>query len=223
MAVNGQVVTQMGTRADPETDKITVDGKPIESGQKRLYILLNKPVGYTCTRFDRFAEKTVLELVSSVGSYLYPVGRLDVNTSGLIILTDDGDFAQLLTHPSHEIDKAYIAVVGGRVTPEALSRLRKGVELDDGLTAPAKARLVLYSTKENTSKVELVIHEGRKRQVRRMLQKVGHRVRSLVRVRLGSLELGDLAEGDYRFLSNREVTELKKLASPKKKTRKERK
>ncbi|MHB9036082.1 MAG: pseudouridine synthase, partial [Armatimonadota bacterium] len=184
----------------------------IDTSQDRLYILLNKPTGYTSTRFDRFAKNTVIELVSAVDAYLYPVGRLDVDTSGLMILTNDGDFAQLMMHPSHEVDKVYAAEVRGRVTADELTQLEKGVELDDGMTSPAKARLISYSSEANTSNVELTIHEGRKRQIRRMLAAVGHRVDKLARVRLGSLDLKDVPEGQYRFLTKKEVAILRNLA-----------
>lgn len=155
-----------------------------------------------------------MELVSSISGYLYPVGRLDVDTSGLLLLTNDGDFTQLLTHPSHEIEKTYVAVVRGKISASALDQLAKGVELDDGMTAPAEARLVSYSPATNVSKVEITIHEGRKRQVRRMFIAVGHRVLELSRVRLGSLDLQGLKEGEYRFLTRKEVSQLTKLASP---------
>lgn len=209
------MIGQLGAKADPDRDEISLDGKPIDPMQDKLYILLNKPVGYTSTRFDRFAKNTVVELVSAIDAYLYPVGRLDVDTSGLMILTNDGDFAHLMTHPSHEIDKVYVAEVVGRVIDEKLARLENGVELDDGMTSPAKARLISYSLDTNTSTVELTIHEGRKRQVRRMLLTVGHRVKKLARVRLGSLDLKGLPEGQYRFLTAKEVSCLRRLAQPK--------
>lgn len=212
IAVNGQVA-QLGAKADPEKDTITIDGTPIEGEQGKLYILLNKPAGYTSTRFDRFAEHTVLELVPGVGAYLYPVGRLDVDTTGLIILTNDGDLANLLTHPSHEIEKTYVAVANGRISAQSLEQLAKGVLLDDGPTAPARARLLSYSPGTNTSRVEITIHEGRKRQVRRMLAAVGHRVERLTRTRLGSIDLRDLPEGRHRYLTKKEISQLRKLAA----------
>lgn len=183
-------------------------------GLEKLYILLNKPVGYTSTRFDKFAKHTVLELVSSIKAYLYPVGRLDVDTSGLLLLTNDGDFAQMLTHPSREIEKVYVAEMHGLVIPEKLNKLATGVMLDDGMTAPAKVQLISYSQETNTSTVEVTIHEGRKRQVRRMFDAVGHRTMKLTRVRLGNLDIKDVEEGKYRFLTAGEVNQLRKLAKP---------
>lgn len=215
VALNGQVVTELGTKADPKKDKIAVDGKPITGAERKVYILLNKPVGYTSTRSDPHAEHTVLELVKGIKAYLYPVGRLDVDTSGLVLLTNDGDFAQLLTHPSHEIDKTYVAVVRGRVTRDELSKLEKGVMLEDGMTSPAKTRLLSTTAGTNTSTVQIIIHEGRKRQVRLMFRAIGHDVLDLKRIRLGSLDLGNLKEGDYRYLTKEEVAQLKKLTAAK--------
>ncbi len=130
-ALDGVIVTELGTKADPEKCAISVDGKPVRLSPKKLYILLNKPTGYTSTRSDPHAERTVLDLVKDIDAYLYPVGRLDVDTSGLLILTNDGELTKLLTHPSHEVRKTYSAVVRGRITSSTLSRLGKGVQLDD--------------------------------------------------------------------------------------------
>ena len=211
MAVNGRVVTELGTKADPEKAAISVDGKPIRPAQDKVYILLNKPCGYTSTRSDPHARHTVLELVADIDAYVYPAGRLDVDTSGLLILTNDGELTKLLTHPSHEIEKTYVAVVRGRIRSSSLSRLEKGVELDDGVTAPAGARLVSYSSRADESTVEIIIHEGRKRQARRMFAALGHRVVRLSRTRIGNLEIGGLKEGEYRRLTKKEVTRLRKL------------
>jgi len=212
VAVNGNVVTELGTKADPDKDTITLDGKPVGPAQEHVYVLLNKPVGYTSTRSDPHATKTVMELVKGIDAFLYPVGRLDVDTSGLLILTNDGDLTKLLTHPSHEIDKTYVAVVRGRISASTLRQLERGVELEDGQTAPAKARLLGFKAASGESVVELVIHEGRKRQVRRMLGAVGYPVLRLARTRIGELELGGVKEGGYRFLTKREVVRLNKLA-----------
>ena len=212
MAVNGNVVTKLGAKADPDEDAITLDGKPVGPAQEHVYVLLNKPVGYTSTRSDPHATKTVMQLVKGVDAFVYPVGRLDVDTSGLLILTNDGDLTKLLTHPSHEIEKTYVAVVRGRIPAAALRQLERGVELEDGQTAPAKARLLGFKVATDESTMELVIHEGRKRQVRRMFAAVGFPVIRLARARIGDLELGGLKEGEYRFLTKREVVSLRKLA-----------
>ena len=213
VAVNGTVVTEPGTKADPAKDKITLDGKPIRGAADKVYILLNKPPGYTSTRSDPHAEHTVLELLKGISAFLYPVGRLDVGTSGLLILTNDGEFTKLMSHPSHEVDKVYQAVVRGRITATDLTQLERGVELEDGMTAPARTRLISASRDTNTSTVEITIHEGRKRQIRRMFAAIGHRVERLTRVRLGNLNLTGLKEGEYRPLTKKEISELKKLAA----------
>ncbi len=212
VAVNGKVVTTLGAKADPDKDIITIDGKQIDATQDKIYILLNKPAGYTSTRFDRFAEHTVMEIVDEVQGYLYPVGRLDKDASGALLLTNDGELANMLTHPSYEVEKTYEVTVNGRITRDALDRLSRGVELDDGPTAPATVRLLSYSPRENTSRVEITIHEGRKRQVKRMFQAVGHRVVKLVRTRFGTLDIKDLPEGEHRYLTKKEVAKLRKLA-----------
>jgi len=219
VTVDGKVVTELGTKADPDKSTITVDGIPIKAVEESIYILLYKPVGYTSTRSDPHAEKTVLDLVKDIDAYLYPVGRLDVDTSGVLILTNDGDFTHLLTHPSHEISKTYLATVKGRITSSSISRLERGVKLEDGTTAPASARLVGYSSSQNTSNVEIIIHEGRKRQVRRMFENVGHEVEKLVRTRVGFIDLLGLDEGKYRHLSKKEVAQLRRLATQKSETK----
>lgn len=217
MAVDGKVVTELGTKVDPDLVCITVDGRRVEPVEKKIYILLNKPVGYTSTRSDPHARHTVMELVEGVDAYLYPVGRLDVDTSGLLILTNDGDFTKLLTHPSHQVDKTYVAVVQGRISAQNLSRLERGVKIEEGATAPASARMINYSPANDTSSVEIAIHEGRKRQVRRMFEVIGHTVLRLSRVRIGKLGLEGLNEGQFRYLTQKEVAELRRLAMPAKK------
>lgn len=214
VAVNGAVIAELGAKADPQKDKITLDGKPIGGAAEHVYILLNKPPGYTSTRSDPHAAHTVLELLKGMDAFLYPVGRLDVDSAGLLILTNDGDFTKLLSHPSHEVDKVYVAVVRGRIRAAELTQLERGIELEEGMTAPARTRLISASEQTNTSTVEIAIHEGKKRQIRRMFAVVGHRVERLTRVRIGNLDLKGLREGEFRPLTKKEVSELKKLASP---------
>ena len=163
-----------------------------------------------------------MELVNDIDAYLYPVGRLDVDTSGLLIMTNDGDFAQLLTHPSHEIEKTYVALVRGKIRASTLSAMERGLELEDGMTAPAKVRLLSYSQGINASTVEIIIHEGKKRQVRRMFAVVGHKIDKLARTRLGELDLKGIAEGRYRSLTRKEIIQLTRLAAPKKQERRPR-
>src|SRR5438270_7408133 len=208
--VNGLTVTTQGSRVDPEHDKVSVDGKPVAAPARHVYILLHKPVGYITTARDPQGRPTVLDLLPPELRRLrvYPVGRLDSDTSGLLLLTNDGDFALRLTHPRYSTEKHYQALVQGCPTEAALEALRRGVDIteDDGRvhrTAPARVR-VLRRAGTNCW-LALTIHEGRKRQVRRMLAAVGHRVLQLVRVGLGPLTLGELATGKWRYLSNEEV------------------
>jgi 23S rRNA pseudouridine2605 synthase len=207
VTVEGEVVT------DPARDvtgqeAIAVDGRGVGSApEKRVVYALHKPPGVVSTSKDTHGRRTVVDLVRSPGTRLYPVGRLDADTTGLILLTDDGDLAHALTHPSFEVPKTYRARVrGGRVSERALQALRDGVRLDDGMTAPAKVR------QPQAGLLELTIHEGRKRQVKRMCEAVGHPVESLQRVAFGPLVLGDLAEGGVRRLTQPEVERLRKSA-----------
>lgn len=213
VAVDGQVVTELWTKADPEKATITVDGKPIDLRPKKIYVLLNKPRGYTSTTHDPHAKRMVTDLVKDVGVPLYPVGRLDVDTEGLLILTNDGDFTYKMTHPSHQVPKTYRAEVRGLVAEETAHHLSTGVVLDDGITAPARVRLIGVNTARETSILELTIHEGRKRQIRRMLDAVGHPVIRLTRTKIGNLTAGNLRPGEWRFLKPQEVEELLAMAS----------
>jgi len=202
-------------KVDPQKSEIRVDGKLVTLPDRNYYILLNKPAGYTSTKFDPFAKKTVLELVADVSANLHTVGRLDVDTEGLIILTNDGDLTYQLTHPSHEIGKTYVATVRGKVDEDDLDRLRTGIQLEDGVTAPAKAKLLNVSPDGRRSTVELTIHEGKKRQVRRMFNAIGHRVEHLIRTKIGSISIGNLKAGEWRYLTDDEVKRLKESAQPK--------
>jgi len=213
VALDGEVVTQPGAKADPDHVTITVDGKPIELHPARVYVLLNKPRGYTSTRRDPHAPRVVTELVKDVAAALYPVGRLDVDTEGLLILTNDGDFTFKMTHPSHQVPKAYRAEVRGLVTQETLRHLAGGVFLEDGFTASAKVSLFALNTARQTSVVNVVIREGRKRQVRRMFDAVGHPVVRLVRTKIGNITIGKLKPGEWRFLTTQEVEGLLAIAS----------
>lgn len=213
VAVNGRIVTELGTKADPDTCEITVDGKPINFHPEKVYVLLNKPRGYTSTRRDPHATRVVTDLVKGVNANLYPVGRLDVDTEGLLILTNDGDFAFKMTHPRHKVPKTYRVVVRGHITDEALEQLSKGVLLEDGMTLPAKVKLIGINTAKHESIVEIVITEGRKRQVRRMFDAVGYPVLRLIRTKIGPISLGRLKPGEWRFLNPDEVKALMATAS----------
>ncbi len=208
--VNGQVVTELGTKADASKDHIKVDGKLINPKQPLVYVMLNKPAGYVTTMADPEGRPTVLNLLKGLKARVYPVGRLDYNTEGLLLLTNDGDFAHLITHPKHEFPKTYRAKVKGVLEDHQIEQLENGIYLDDGKTAPARLKKV--SKEETNSWLEITIHEGRKRQVRRMFDRVGHSVIKLKRIKTGNLILGDLPDGAFRYLTPEEVKALKELA-----------
>ncbi|MDR3560069.1 MAG: pseudouridine synthase [Negativicutes bacterium] len=213
VTVNGKVVTELGTKVEPGRDVVTLDGKPL-TAEKKFYVLLYKPRGVVTTLEDPEGRKTVGTLVSDIAERLYPVGRLDYNTEGLLILTNDGPLTHALTHPSHHIAKTYLAEVVGKPLEDKLDQLRIGIRLDDGLTAPAKIRTLDYDAVKNTSRLEIIIYEGRNRQVRRMCEAIGHPVNKLKRVQFAFLTLEGLRRGRYRHLTTDEVEELKKLAKP---------
>ncbi|NUQ70214.1 MAG: rRNA pseudouridine synthase [Chthonomonadales bacterium] len=208
VTVNGEVVAQLGARADDETDDIRVDGKPIPKDVERQYLVVNKPIGYVATVRDRHAAHTVMELISGVRGRLYPVGRLDADSAGLLLMTNDGAFAQAMLHPSHGIERSYRAVVRGALDDFALTDLRAGVALEDGITAPADVTLIERDPERNISVVDIVLREGRNRQVRRMMEAVGSRVLALTRTRFGPIVLAGLAPGTWRKLRSAEIEEL---------------
>jgi 23S rRNA pseudouridine2605 synthase len=208
--VNGQVVTEMGVKADPDHDHIKVDGKLINPKQPLTYIMLHKPLGHVTTMADPEGRPMVSDLLKGIRARVYPVGRLDYNTEGLLLLTNDGDFAHLVTHPSHELPKSYLVKVKGVLGDRDVEMLEKGVFLKDGKTAPARVRRL--RKEEANSWVEITIHEGRKRQVRRMIDHTGHSVIKLKRTRIGNVDLGDLPVGTYRHLTAEEVKVLRDMA-----------
>lgn len=208
--VNGAVVTELGSKADASKDHIKVDGKLINPKQPLTYVMLNKPAGFVTTMSDPEGRPTVQDLLKGIKVRVYPVGRLDYNTEGLLLLTNDGDFAHLITHPKHEFPKTYLAKVKGIVEDAKLQELEHGVYLDDGKTAPAKLKKV--RKEEANSWLEITIHEGRKRQVRRMFDRIGHSVIRLKRIKAGNLVLGDLMEGSYRYLTPDEVQGLREAS-----------
>lgn len=191
--VNGETIIALGYKVS-SADIITVDGITLAARENKVYYLINKPPGYVTTTDDPRGRKTVLDLVK-VPERIYPVGRLDYDTSGLLILTNDGDLTYRLTHPKHEVDKVYHALVKGEPSDNCLGNLRQGVDLEDGITAPAKVKQ-LKKIQGNTL-LEIIIHEGRNRQVRRMCDAVGNPVLNLERVAIGGLKLGSLATGRY--------------------------
>jgi 23S rRNA pseudouridine2605 synthase len=206
VTVNG-AVAELGRRVDPETDRVEVDGVPLSVREGLVHYLLNKPAGVVTTASDPQGRPTVVELVPAEPR-VFPVGRLDADTEGLLLLTNDGDLTHRLTHPSFGVEKEYLALVEGTPSAGALRRLREGVELDDGITAPARASL------QPPSSLTLVIHEGRNRQVRRMCEAIGHPVQRLVRVRVGPIADRRLAPGAWRPLTQDEVRALERSVAP---------
>jgi 23S rRNA pseudouridine2605 synthase len=207
VSIADKIVTDPARDVDADSG-VAVDGRYIEGPEERMVFVLNKPAGVLSTAADTHGRRTVVDLVPSRGARLYPVGRLDADSTGLILVTNDGDLAQRLTHPSFEVPRTYRATVRPVPVPErALRTLREGVELDDGRTAPAKVRQVRPGV------LELTIHEGRNHQIKRMCEAVGHRVNTLQRVRFGPLRLGDLPEGAHRRLKASEVEGLRKAAA----------
>ena len=213
VSVNGTTIFELGTKADPARDDIRVDGRRIKAAERPRYILLNKPRGYVTTRSDEKRRKTVLDLIEGVREYVYPVGRLDYDTEGLLLLTNDGDLAAALTHPRHGVERTYEARVAGMPDERALEKLRKGVPLDGKRTQPAHVILLNSGRRDADGVVLITITEGRNRQVRRMLEAVGHPVDRLKRTKIGPLADRKLPVGAWRELSAAEVDRLKAASS----------
>lgn len=203
--VNGKLAT-LGQKVNPNQDEIVVDGKPIGKQEHKRYVILHKPFGYITTVKDQFDRKSVLDLLPKIEERIYPVGRLDYDSEGLVFLTNDGELAHKVMHPSFELPKTYLVLVKGRITMDAVYRLRRGIRLEDGPTAPAEVQVIRSSVENST--IVISLREGRNRQVRRMFQQVGFPVQRLTRTAIGPLTLGELAPGDFRFLSLEELKEL---------------
>lgn len=210
VTVNGGVVKELGTKIMPEKDIITFEGKEIKIQNKLVYILLNKPIDYVTTAKDQFGRKTVLDLITGIKERIVPVGRLDMYTSGALLLTNDGEFTYRVTHPKHEIDKTYVATVRGQIKSEDVKQLEKGVLVDDYITKPAKVKVLKIEETKNISRVAITIHEGKNREVRKMCEAVGYSVIALHRTKIGNLSVKDLKIGEWRYLSQKEIETLKK-------------
>ncbi len=206
--VNGVTVRTQGVKIDPDSDEVQVNGKTLSLTGKKFYIMLNKPAGYITTTEDERGRPTVMDLVKDVHGRIYPVGRLDADTQGLLLMTNDGDFANEIIHPSNNHKKTYIAEVKGLPTLTTIKQLAKGVDLGDFKTRPCTAELL--SGTERTSTVKIIIGEGKKRQVRRMLESVGHPVTALKRVAIDDIMLGNLPRGKWRHLKKEEIMRLTK-------------
>ncbi len=211
VTVNGEKITEQGVKVEIGADTVKLDGKVIKPSGKMYYIMLNKPVGYVTTVKDQFERPTVIDLVGTeINERIFPVGRLDYETEGLLLLTNDGDFTYKVTHPKHNIEKTYIAVLKGGISIKGLAQLRKGVKLDDGfVTSPAHVEMLDAENGHTT--IKITIHEGKNRQVRRMFEAVGSKVKELQRVSIGTVELGNLPLGRWRHLTSHEINYLKNL------------
>lgn len=209
--VNGKLVNELGAKFDAARCRITVDGKPI-TAEKKAYYLFYKPRGVVTTMSDPQGRRTVADYLSNLPARLFPVGRLDYNTEGLLLMTNDGELAQKLMHPSHEVNKTYLVKVPGIVPQEKFDLLRIGVKLEDGITAPAIVNLRTYDYEKNYTLFDITIHEGKNRQVRRMCDFIGFPVRDLKRIKMGPLNLSGLSKGKFRELTDQELSELKKAA-----------
>ena len=207
--VNGQIVYELGTKINPQKDMVLYQDKKIKEKEKNVYILLNKPIGYVTTVKDQFKRPSVLDLVK-VKQRVVPVGRLDMYTSGALILTNDGDFVYQVTHPKHEIDKTYTVTIKGIVTEQDVELLKKGVKIEEYTTKPAKVKILKTDLEKNSSRLEITIHEGKNRQIRKMCEAVGYPVLALHRSKISGIDVKDLPLGKWRFLSKQEVERILK-------------
>ena len=212
--VNGIQVVEFGTKINPAKDKVEYNGKEIHEEEEKVYILLNKPIGYVTTARDQFSRYTVLDLVK-VHERIVPVGRLDMYTSGALILTNDGEFVYKVTHPKHEIEKTYNVTIRGTITKEELDKIANGVEIDGKLTSKAKLRFLKREEEKNITRIEVIIHEGRNRQVRKMFEAIGKNVIALHRSKIGNIGVKDLKLGTWRYLKKDEIYQLLQIKSAK--------
>ena len=207
VTVNGKVVNQLGIKINPKKDKVCFLGNEVNLEEEKVYILLNKPIGYVTTLKEQFGRDSVMDLVK-VKQRVVPVGRLDMYTSGALILTNDGDFVYKVTHPKHEITKTYVVTVNGIIADEEIYKLQNGVYIDDYMTRPAKVKILKTDKEKDISRVRIEIHEGKNRQVRKMCEAVGRKVLALHRTKIGNVNLEGLPIGKWRYLTFREVNEI---------------
>ncbi len=205
--VNGEIVTKLGTKIDPEKDIVEFDGKPIKKIENYVYILLNKPIGYVTTVKDQFNRPTVLDLVK-VKERILPVGRLDMYTSGALILTNDAEFINKVTHPKNEIEKTYTVTVKGIVSNEDVEKLKNGVEIDDYISGKAKVKILKTNEEKQISRLQITIHEGKNREVRKMCEAIGRKVLALHRRKIGNIDVKNMQIGSWRYLNKQELKQL---------------
>ncbi len=212
--VNGKVVTELGTKVRVGLDKIEYNGKILEKKEEKVYILLNKPIGYVTTVKDQFNRNTVIDLLKGINVRLVPVGRLDMYTSGALLLSNDGDFINKVTHPKNEIEKTYNATVVGKVTEQDIEMLKNGVEICENdkiyKTKKAKVKILKIDNEKNLSRIQIVIHEGKNRQVRKMCEAINKKVLALHRSKIGEIDVKDLQLGKWRYLTKNEILSLTK-------------
>lgn len=213
ISVNGKIVTKLGFKINAKVDEIFYDGKKVELANSYIYVLLNKPVGYVTTVKEQFGRPTVMDLVKDVKYNILPVGRLDMYTSGALILTNDGDFIYKVTHPKNEVEKTYNATVRGIVDKDDVRRLENGVKIDDYISGKAKVKILKIDEEKRISRLEITIHEGRNREVRKMCEAIGKPVIALHRARIGNINVKDLAIGKWRYLNEDEIKNLIKTTS----------
>lgn len=204
--VNGNIAA-LGTKVDPEKDKVEFEEKEINKIEENIYILLNKPIGYVTTVNDQFGRDKVLDLIK-VKQRIVPVGRLDMYTSGALLLSNDGEFIYKITHPKHEIDKTYTVTVKGIITDQEVEKLRNGVEIENYITKPAKVKILKIDEEKNISRLAITIHEGKNRQVRKMCEAIGKKVQALHRSKIGNIDVKDLKIGTWRYLKPKEIEQL---------------
>ena len=207
VSVNEKTVTELGTKVIPNKDFVEYNGQKVELQTEYVYILLNKPIGYVTTVKDQFNRESVLDLVKT-NKRLVPVGRLDMYTSGALILTNDGDFVYKVTHPKHEIEKTYTVTIKGIVKDEEIEQLRTGIQIEDYTTKPAKVKILKTDEEKNQSRLEITIHEGKNRQVRKMCEKIGHKVLALHRSKIAGIGVKDIPLGKWRYLTKKEVNKI---------------
>lgn len=205
--INNKIITELGTKINPEKDKVTFERKEVKKENKKVYILLNKPIGYVTTAEEQFGRDKVLDLVK-VKERIVPVGRLDMYTSGALILTNDGEFVYKVTHPKHEITKTYTVTIHGIITKQEVEQLSNGVKIDDYITKPAKVKILKTDEEKNISRIEITIHEGKNRQVRKMCEAISKKVIALHRSKIGNIGVKDLKLGQWRYLKENEVKQL---------------
>jgi len=204
--VNSEIA-KLGIKVNPEVDIVMFDDKKMENKEELVYILLNKPIGYVTTAKDQFSRDSVLDLVK-VKQRIVPVGRLDMYTSGALLLSNDGDFVYKITHPKHEINKTYTVTLKGIVNNDEVEKLKSGVEIEDYITKPAKVKILKTDVEKGISRLEITIHEGKNRQVRKMCEAIGKKVQALHRSKIGNLDVKDLKLGMWRYLKEEEISSL---------------